>query len=102
MRLLVTRPEPDAAQFKERLAALGHAGLVAPLISIEFAKGQIPLNGVQALVATSRNALRALARSPSLAKAIVLPITDQTRGHGTHSLPALWKEHLQELLARSR
>ncbi len=35
-------------------------------------------------------------------KAIVLPITDQTRGHGTHSIPALWKDLLQELLARSK
>ena len=35
-------------------------------------------------------------------KAIVLPITDQTRGHGTHSIPALWKEHLQDLLERSK
>ncbi len=32
---------------------------------------------------------------------VLLPITDQTRGHGTHSLPALWKHHLLELLAAS-
>jgi homoserine O-acetyltransferase len=32
---------------------------------------------------------------------VVLPITDQTRGHGTHSLPAIWQEHLAELLKRS-
>lgn len=35
-------------------------------------------------------------------KAIVLPITDQTRGHGTHSIPNLWKEHLWALLDRSK
>lgn len=29
---------------------------------------------------------------------IVLPITDQTRGHGTHSLPAIWKGYLAEFL----
>jgi homoserine O-acetyltransferase/O-succinyltransferase len=34
-------------------------------------------------------------------KFVLLPITDQTRGHGTHSLPAIWKEHLQELLKAS-
>jgi len=34
-------------------------------------------------------------------KAIVLPIAPQTRGHGTHSLPAVWKQHLAELLQRS-
>jgi homoserine O-acetyltransferase len=35
-------------------------------------------------------------------RAVVLPITDQTRGHGTHSLPAVWKQYLAELLASSR
>jgi homoserine O-acetyltransferase/O-succinyltransferase len=34
-------------------------------------------------------------------RAIVLPISDQTRGHGTHSLPAIWKSHLAELLEQS-
>ena len=29
---------------------------------------------------------------------VLLPITDQTRGHGTHSLPAIWKSHLEEFL----
>jgi homoserine O-acetyltransferase len=31
-------------------------------------------------------------------KFILLPITDQTRGHGTHSLPAIWQPYLWELL----
>lgn len=35
-------------------------------------------------------------------KYVLLPITDQTRGHGTHSLPAIWKDHLAELLQRSQ
>ncbi len=34
-------------------------------------------------------------------KAVVLPITPQTRGHGTHSLPTVWQAHLAELLQRS-
>jgi homoserine O-acetyltransferase len=29
---------------------------------------------------------------------ILLPITDQTRGHGTHTLPAIWQGYLKELL----
>src|SRR5215831_4992980 len=29
-------------------------------------------------------------------KFILLPITNQTRGHGTHSLPAIWKGYLAE------
>lgn len=31
-------------------------------------------------------------------KFVLLPITDQTRGHGTHSLPAVWKQYLAELM----
>jgi homoserine O-acetyltransferase len=31
-------------------------------------------------------------------KFILLPITDQTRGHGTHSLPAVWKGYLADFL----
>jgi homoserine O-acetyltransferase/O-succinyltransferase len=34
-------------------------------------------------------------------KLILLPISDQTRGHGTHTLPAIWKNHLEELLKAS-
>ena len=33
---------------------------------------------------------------------VLLPITDQTRGHGTHSLPAVWKQYLVQLLNESR
>jgi homoserine O-acetyltransferase/O-succinyltransferase len=34
-------------------------------------------------------------------KLVLLPITDETRGHGTHSLPAIWGSYLKELLDRS-
>ena len=30
---------------------------------------------------------------------VLIPITDQTRGHQTHSLATAWKNHLAELLA---
>ena len=33
---------------------------------------------------------------------ILLPITEQTRGHGTHSLPAIWGRYLAELLEVSK
>jgi homoserine O-acetyltransferase len=29
---------------------------------------------------------------------VLIPISDKTRGHGTHSLPELWKQYLAELL----
>ena len=34
-------------------------------------------------------------------RAIILPITDKTRGHGTHTLPEIWQQHLAELLRQS-
>jgi homoserine O-acetyltransferase len=33
---------------------------------------------------------------------ILIPISDQTRGHGTHSIPAIWKNYLAELLDESK
>jgi homoserine O-acetyltransferase len=34
-------------------------------------------------------------------RAIVLPLTDRTAGHGTHTLAAVWKQHLMELLKQT-
>jgi homoserine O-acetyltransferase len=34
-------------------------------------------------------------------KFILLPITDKTRGHGTHTIASIWKDYLEELLKRS-
>ena len=33
---------------------------------------------------------------------VLLPITDQTRGHGTHSWPAIWGDYLAQLLQKSQ
>ncbi len=34
-------------------------------------------------------------------KAVVIPYSDRTRGHGTHTLAAVWKQYLVELLQHS-
>ena len=75
MRLLVTRPEPDASLEAEALAARGHEAVLAPLLAIEFA-GDVALDlaGAQALVVTSRNALRAFASHRELYEARKLPL----------------------------
>jgi uroporphyrinogen-III synthase len=75
MRLLVTRPEPDAARLKARLENLGLEATVEPLVNITFNKtDDIDLSEAQALIVTSRNALRALAARPgSLEIARALP-----------------------------
>ncbi|MEQ1612470.1 MAG: uroporphyrinogen-III synthase [Hyphomicrobiaceae bacterium] len=64
MRLLVTRPEEDAVAFKAQLIAQGHQVTIEPLLSISTANtDEIDLDGAQAIIATSRNGLRALART---------------------------------------
>jgi uroporphyrinogen-III synthase len=63
MRVMVTRPASDAHGTAARLIALGHTPLVAPLLAIEFLDGaDVSLDGVQAVLATSSNGVRALAR----------------------------------------
>jgi len=32
---------------------------------------------------------------------VLIPASERTHGHGTHSWPALWQEYLKELLERS-
>lgn len=43
---------------------------------------------------------RETARVPQ-GRCIVLPITAETRGHGTHSMPVIWGRYLAELLAET-
>jgi uroporphyrinogen-III synthase len=75
MRLLVTRPEPDARREAAILAGRGHEPVLAPLLAIEFCRDvPLQLEGAQALLVTSRNALRALATHPELGRALKLPL----------------------------
>src|SRR5690242_14671803 len=66
MKVLVTRPIEDARETAARLRALGHEAVVSPLLSIAILDGpELALKGVQAILATSANGIRALAqRSP--------------------------------------
>jgi len=34
-------------------------------------------------------------------RAIMIPFSDKTAGHGTHTLAAVWKSYLEELLKAS-
>ncbi len=75
MRLLVTRPEEDSVAFKAHLVAAGHDVTIEPLLKISTDNTDpIELEGVQALIATSRNGLRALADTPHLDVAKTLPL----------------------------
>jgi len=63
MRILVTRPSEDGARLVKQLAALGHEAVLAPLLDIETIAGDaLALQGVQALVFTSANGVRAFAQ----------------------------------------
>lgn len=75
MRVLVTRPEPDALKLKGLLESHGHKASVAPLLGVVFSGIESEeLEGVTALVATSRNGLRSLLGSEALERARALPV----------------------------
>jgi homoserine O-acetyltransferase len=42
-----------------------------------------------------------LTRQMPHAQFVLIPISDQTRGHGTHTAAAIWKDYLVQLLAES-
>jgi uroporphyrinogen-III synthase len=61
MRLLVTRPEPDAARTAAALQNRGHRVLIAPLLHIEAQDARLGLGPWAGVLATSANALRVMA-----------------------------------------
>lgn len=65
----------------------------APLLAINFADDLInpPELGILE---------REIKRVPH-GQALTLPASAQSRGHGTHTVAVVWKQYLQELLARS-
>lgn len=65
MRVLVTRPEPDASRTAAALAAQGHQALVMPVLTVApIAPAALPLRPYRAILLTSSNALRALEAHP--------------------------------------
>ncbi|HEY4944208.1 MAG TPA: uroporphyrinogen-III synthase [Rhizomicrobium sp.] len=79
MRVLVTRPLDDALETAGLLRARGHDAVVAPLLGVSYRDGQaLHLDGVQAILATSANGVRAFARHTSRRDFPVLAIGSQT------------------------
>jgi len=75
MHVLVTRPEPDARREADALQAHGYEPVLSPLLEIEFLKNvPLDLEDAQAVVITSRNALRALADHPQREAVTALPL----------------------------
>ena len=75
MRYLITRPEPDALKLKAALEAIEHEATVEPLLTTTFDDPEeIDLAEVQAIIATSRNGLRALKQQGAHRIASALPV----------------------------
>lgn len=68
-------------------------GIRVPLLAVNSADDQVnpPELGIL------EEGIRAVERG----RAVVLPISDQTRGHGTHTHARLWKQELERLLMES-
>ena len=75
MRILVTRPEPDATETAGRLAALGIEPVKLPLLQFVVLQTSLPdPKGFAAMAVTSANALRALDRRGVLSRYLGLPL----------------------------
>jgi uroporphyrinogen-III synthase len=74
MRILVTRPEPDAARTAAKLRAAGHEVAVDSLLTIEAIAFEPPRGEYAALAVTSANALRAVGESPAISRFKSLPL----------------------------
>jgi uroporphyrinogen-III synthase len=76
---LVTRPQGEAAELVAALAARGIAAIVEPLLDIHYRDGPIPdFAGVQAILCTSANGVRALARLTEMRDLPLLAVGDAT------------------------
>ncbi len=81
MRLLITRPREDAENLAEALAARGHETVIEPLLEIRYlamaeADRARLLDGVQAVLVTSANGLRAFALVSDRRDVAVLAVGD--------------------------
>jgi homoserine O-acetyltransferase/O-succinyltransferase len=67
--------------------------ITAPLLAINFADDLInpPEQGV----------LEREIKRVKRGKAVLIPLSDETRGHGTHTLAPVWKKHLAKFLKKT-
>jgi uroporphyrinogen-III synthase len=79
MRILVTRPAAEAERLAQRLRDLGHEPILSPAMDIHFENGpELPFGGVQVILVTSANAVRALARRTEQREIPVFAVGPQT------------------------
>ena len=79
MRVLVTRPAEDAIETAALLRERGHEPIIAPLLGVNYHDGPpLDLDGVQALLATSANGVRAFARRTARRDLAIFAVGSQT------------------------
>ena len=86
MRLIITRPEADAKPLSDRLATLGHTGIVLPLLKImPRASVTLPDTAWQAVCFTSGNGPRALPANAKLQNLPVFTVGQQSLIEAKHN-----------------
>ncbi|KAH9892066.1 homoserine acetyltransferase [Xylariomycetidae sp. FL2044] len=84
----------DASRDYDPRPGLGN--IRVPLTAVNSADDQINPPELDILGPAVEEGMR-----EGLGRTVVLPITEDTRGHGSHSIAKLWKGYLEELLERS-
>lgn len=78
MRIWITRAEPGASRTADRLKAMGHQPVTAPLLEVHPLPAMIDLDGVGALAFTSANGVRAFAERSAERALPVFAVGDAT------------------------
>ncbi|MCC3861870.1 uroporphyrinogen-III synthase [Pseudemcibacter aquimaris] len=79
MRFLLTRTERDSNALKNKLAKYGHDAVISPLMEIKpLDHPKIHLDGYQALIFTSRNAVKIFTEQYGAPNILVLTVGDKT------------------------
>jgi len=86
MRLLVTRPEPDATALAETLEARGHRAVIEPLLRIRRLDGvDLPSEGATAVAVTSAQAIELLDATPHLLDLPIYCVGERTAAAARHA-----------------
>jgi uroporphyrinogen-III synthase len=78
LRALATRPREESERLATALAARGIVAVIEPLIEVDFLSGGVDLRGVQAVLCTSANGVRAFAQVSSERRLPLLAVGDAT------------------------
>jgi uroporphyrinogen-III synthase len=83
-RALITRPQEEADALVPALAARGVGALIAPMMQIHFLQAIPDLGGVQAVLCTSANGVRALSRACGERDVPLFAVGDATAARARH------------------